>query len=183
MKDTLREQLGMSDPDAPRDCGETSGVNLHKEVSALRVAIRKNEYLLHPYENKKHISFEGKQLDHDLVKFSKIANDNKAEYDRECEKAKGYAFNVRLQKVYITPEERDNDNKIENKSKEQIQEIISQLIQRLKDVDQGMAEQYEEYFYTQIKRKNKKQYIDFYYEDLNGTDEALARHLIADIQD
>ena len=144
--------------------------------------VRRKEYLLHAHEERTHVSLEGQKLDHELVNFSKLAIDNKIKYERESEKVNGYDSTVKLQKVYITPEERDNDNKIENKTKEEIHESISQLIQRLKDVDQGMAEQYEEYFYTQIKRKNKKHYTDFYYEVLNGTDEAYARHLIVDTQ-
>ena len=74
------------------------------------------------------------------------SNDSKIKYDRDISNINSYDSTTKFLRVYITPKERerDKDNNIENEYKDEIEDVILQLIQRLHDVDQGMAYQYEE---------------------------------------
>lgn len=152
----MQSQLGFS---YPSDFNRT--ISLEKEVKELRKDIRRREYLLHPQDEKPHVTIEGKQLDHELDHFSKFANENKQKYDQELSTGKDY-ISVKLNKVYITEEEREKHSKIESKTKSEIEIIVTEkLLHTLDSIDQRLAEQYQEYFYTTIRKSKKQAYVSF----------------------
>ncbi|MEW8543118.1 MAG: hypothetical protein AB2693_06245 [Candidatus Thiodiazotropha sp.] len=156
VRNALQNQLGFSDPsDALNE------TDLSREITAFRKLVREEEYLLHPLEDRVHVSLDRKKLDHELIKMNLLAIANKEKYDQEFRRANSY-ITVKLQPIFVTKEEREKFCKIENKTKDEIEtEILSVLLESLERVDDGMAEQYREYFHTNVKRKRKQIYIDF----------------------
>ncbi|MCG7876860.1 MAG: hypothetical protein N0C90_11075 [Candidatus Thiodiazotropha endolucinida] len=177
VRNALQNQLGFSEPaDALHE------TDLSGEIAAFRKLIREEKYFFHPLEDRVHVSLDRKKMDHELVNMNTLAITNKDKYGQEIRRANSYVT-VKLQPVFVTKEEREKFCKIENKTKDEIEtEILSVLLVSLERVDDGMAEQYREYYHTNVKRKRKQIYIDFYYEVLSATDEAVAMQMNVDEQ-
>ena len=94
--------------------------DLDTEIKHWRLKLRQSQYLLKEGE---HTAFSGKVLDEKLVQFDIKCTDNQREYYNN------YPGHSKLERVFITPEERTKFNRIENKSNADIIMFIEQIIQ------------------------------------------------------
>ena len=129
------------------------------QINRVRTYIRKQKYLEDPFTKEQHVSMDGKNILHqDLVNFSTTSQENLSQYIQV--RLKGER-DFKVQPIYVTLEEYEDANKVENLTKEQLKVKIFELIENIHSED---ALFHEESFQKSIKNGSKQKYIDFFYE-------------------
>ena len=110
----------------------------------------------HNFANLK--SIECFDLDPDLVEIKYAAQDNYESYKAHFIDTGMYDAKIKTH-VFVTEKERQEFNKIENKTKTEITIFIQQILSEMPDRDIAAAKQYE-----LKKQKKHSQLVSFYYE-------------------
>ena len=100
------------------------------QVNKVRCFIRKSEYLLEPNLVKRHMSIDNTtSMSTDLVTYSVIAVNNIKNYI----KSKVNNMPIQISPVYVTEQEQEEANRIENKSIKDLQILIYQKMETLEN--------------------------------------------------
>lgn len=95
----------------------------YEEVIPVRALLRANQYLMHVTENKEHRSVDGQiSLNPDLANFNAIAKGLKDKYMQSF--LDGNEDYISKSVIYVTSDEMEENNKIENMTKKEIQRQI-----------------------------------------------------------
>ena len=140
----------------PKETDETTYKNnISKEVFLVRALLREKKYLLTPFKAVTHVSLDGtKELSNELVDFTTIAMENFEEYSLKIIDNVPYTQRI----VYITNEEKNEHEKVEGLTKQNILKDIYTIIEGMTNDDRQL---YMSYFQKEVKSKNKSAYIDF----------------------
>lgn len=113
--------------------------NLYKEILHWRAELRDAEYLLTPKREVTPSALSNRPLDSDISHFPKKCKDNLYFFISECSKVNS-VNSVKLEPIFILPEDRKNNNSIERKNKKEITAIIEQELEKLEveDIDLGI---------------------------------------------
>lgn len=126
------------------------------EIAHVRVAFRQRQYLCsNLMKESKHFSLSGNELETNLIHFTTRSKKNFQDFI-DCS---GISYEHDF--VYVTKEEKEEAMKIENKTKEQIKSEIFKIIASLGET---IGTLYYECFLKEVKNKNKKDFISFYYK-------------------
>lgn len=89
-------------------------------------------------------ALSNRPLDSDISHFPKKCKDNLYFFISECSKVNS-VNSVKLEPIFILPENRKNNNSIERKNKKEITAIIEQELEKLEDedIDLGIIILYE----------------------------------------
>ena len=160
-----------------KTCLGTTGIQLESQyqrnnnvqVGKVRRYLMEKKYLLDPKVHLEHKSINGKlKMSSNLVSFPSFAMDNIKRFIE----AKINKVSTKLIPVYVTQEEYDEGNAIENQT---IKDLHLQIFRKIENLDTENQKLQEEIFCKTVKNKNKSHYIEFYYKlcDLaDGTDDS-----------
>lgn len=135
--------------------------SLELEIAMMRREFRSVRYLLCPTKEKDLMTIEGEKLDSELCDFKHKAVSNYNLF-KESFKEFGEFIGVKLEPVFITPEDRVEFNKIENKTKAEIGSKIEFICNSMPDKVIGNF--YIEDFHKKMKKWKHADYVNYYYE-------------------
>ena len=129
------------------------------QILKIRHLIRKNGYFdNHKSSDVQHKDIEQSiSLDADLLDINEIGNNNVRRYMAIKEDGKENTLRV----AYVTESEKEEAEKIENKTVAELKTNIFEFIHKL---PMEMQDIMEDVFKRKIKNKQKKDYIKFFYE-------------------
>ena len=144
--------------------------NLDAEVKKFRTSLRKAEYVSKPKARPTVVSLDGAVLDKDLVKLCGLAREKRSKFfdayinyeaSRNVTRT-GVPF--KEEPVFVTTQERDQFNSIENKSISDIKTMITEKLAQIED--QNILEGYEDVFREEVARKGvkKQDFVNLYQE-------------------
>ena len=142
------------------------------QIRKVRCFIRESKYLLEPNLLKEHTSIDKtSMMSSDLVRFSSIAVDNIKNYVE----SKVNNVEVKITLVFVTHEEQEEANCIENKSIKDIQILIYKKMENLES-----SHLQEEIFEKTVRNKSKSKYIEFFYKlcEIVDTQRTLKLYLV-----
>ena len=123
---------------------------------------RQEKYLLTPHEETAHVAINGKELDHDLIKFNSTARENRARYcdafldHRKIDMlTKQSSVPFGHKQVFVTKEERQKHTSIEKLSKEKVKDMVEAEILKILDVQD--KESYQHRWKVEMRKKVVKQ--------------------------
>lgn len=132
-----------------------------QEVAEVRKLVRGNQFLDNTSDEGTLKDITGETpLNLELVNFSIIAS----EWENEYFTAMLNEEEVEKKILAVTEEERLAQEQVESLSKPNIEKLIRE---HLRGMDEVASKLYEDMFNKTVLRKNKQQFIDFYYEILN----------------
>ena len=145
--------------------------NHDQEVTMMRREIRSKSTIFHDpllkYAPVK--ALNGSLLSNDLVDVKYQANENYKNYKEHfLENDTSYEAKIKSP-IFVTEQERIEFNKIDNKKKSEVHEILLQMIETIQNKDVKKAKQ--NYLQSNEKKFKHKQFVDFYYEVKDVIDE------------
>ena len=169
LHNTIFEQMDIKDPKRQ----ESKYIQkIDEEIAAFRKVLRKKEYLLHPEENREHVSLNGSPLDVDLKNFCSLAREQRANYfdaymfyERNASNNKPRPPTFKTKPVFVTEDERKQYTSIENRTISELKEMTAQNIEMLSDIDvrEVMISMWADLL-KPANKPTKSKILDFLYE-------------------
>ena len=123
----------------------------------MRCFVRNSAYLCDPKNIHNHVSIDGKhKISSDLLELSTISRRNLGEFIN----AKQSNESVKLTTAHVTQEEKEESERIENKTIPELQYLI---FRKINDLSNEVQDLQEEVYEKTVKNKTKAQHIKFYY--------------------
>ena len=139
-----------STPEVYKRCNTT-------QINKVRQCLRETGYLLNSKIKNQHVSIDGKKImSEELVGFATIATSNTKIYIE----AKMNKSTPNISPVYVTQEEYEEANSIENSTIAELKVLIYKMIDTL---DKEAAISQQKIYDKTVKNKRKEKYIEFYY--------------------
>ena len=127
------------------------------QINKVRLFIRKQKYLLNPKIENQRVIIDGKRtISDELISFDSIAVNNISEYIE----AKINKTAVTTTPVYITNEEHEEANSIENRK---IGDLKIMLFKTIDTVNKDDASIQQEIYNKSVKGKKKEKCIEYFY--------------------
>ena len=143
------------------------------QINKVRLFIRKQKYLLNPKIENQRVSIDGKKtISDELISFDSIAVNNISEYIE----AKINKTAVTTTPVYITNEEHEEINSIENRK---IGDLKIMLFKTIDTVNKDDASIQQEIYNKSVKGKKKKNVLNIFIAFVNLQKLRIQGNLIA----
>ena len=127
------------------------------QINKVRLFTRKQKYLLNPKIKNQHVSIAGKKtMSDELIRFASLAVNNINEYIE----AKINKTSDTLTPVYVTKEEYEEANSIENSTIGDLRIMTFKIIDTLNKDDPSIQ---QEIYNKSVKGKRKEKYVEYFY--------------------
>ena len=167
MKNSALAASGFSEEDSAK-----RPKKFDSEVLMSRKLFRANSFIASNPRNKRAMkSVSGAQLDYELCDIKTKAIENYEAYKVSYTKTGMYG-QQKLPPLFITPADREQHNKIENKTKVEIKALIREILKEMPDRD--IAKSYINDFNKKEKRLKHADCVELFYELKTSQDEQIA---------